>query len=117
MTCREKLKKEHPRYVNTLYAGGAKGCPHYYGYAVKPDRCTSCEDCWDREIPGTEERPTDIYEICDKIARCRNILMGNGFTSSEAYTIVYKLIPLIISQSSDVSISDVIKILNEEEQK
>ncbi len=33
MTFKEKLKQEHPEYVdNYKYAGGCRGCPHDYGY-------------------------------------------------------------------------------------
>ena len=59
MTCREKLKIEHPEYVDTSYRGGCKGCPSNYGYLPDPpaikgyfDDCTiTCTVCWDREIP------------------------------------------------------------------
>lgn len=69
MTCREKLKMEHPEYVihnyisdkesigilGTRYAGGCKGCPSNYGYMADPDWCdgtsSRCTECWDRKIP------------------------------------------------------------------
>ena len=56
MTCREKLKIEHPKYIDEEYSGGCKGCPHNYGYLPAPDRCskTNCTKCWDRVIPETE---------------------------------------------------------------
>lgn len=60
MTCREKLKIEHPEYVNDVYAGGCKCCPYCYGYMGKPNYCEDfgdeifCRNCWNREIPGTE---------------------------------------------------------------
>ena len=68
MTCREKLKREHPYYVNEKYNGGCFGCPFIHGYMAKPNYCNGknlanydaiCGKCWDREIPGTE--PTTIY--------------------------------------------------------
>jgi len=63
MTCRERLKIEHPEYVNERYPGGCKGCPHEYRYLDRPEYCIiasgvdneRCTKCWDREIPGTEE--------------------------------------------------------------
>lgn len=64
MTCREKLKIEHPECINKRYAGGCEGCPHNYGYLPKPDKCreTRCTVCWDREIPEIE--PTiDIHKL------------------------------------------------------
>lgn len=52
MTCREKLKQEHPDKINDFYVAGCSGCPHKYGYANKPDNCSliTCNECWDREI-------------------------------------------------------------------
>lgn len=54
MTCREKLAKEHPEYINNWFKGGCAGCPHDYGYLPKPISCvtTNCAKCWDREIPS-----------------------------------------------------------------
>ncbi len=65
MTCREKLKLEHPEYIDTTYDGGCKACPHTYGYLPPPrvDICCtlSCSECWDREIPETNiKKENDI---------------------------------------------------------
>lgn len=58
MTCREKLKIEHPECVKDLYDGGCKGCPHNYGYLPKIVNCSAdnikCRECWDREIKETK---------------------------------------------------------------
>ena len=58
MTCREKLKLEHPECVDPIYGGGCEGCPSSYGYLSSPFVCggrdDECTECWDREIPGTE---------------------------------------------------------------
>lgn len=57
MTCREKLKLEHPELVGDIWAGNCSGCPHTYGYMHKPEYCTDygndrlCSKCWDRELP------------------------------------------------------------------
>lgn len=59
MTCREKLKIEHPYSVNAKYCGGCFDCPDSYGYLECPDYCEDisisigkrCTMCWDREIP------------------------------------------------------------------
>lgn len=62
MTCREKLMLEQPGMVGTQYQGGCCGCPSMRGYLEDPPEewCKKirCTECWDREIPGTEE--TDI---------------------------------------------------------
>lgn len=58
MTCREKLKQEYPDCVGHKYFGGCCGCPDDYGYMTAPiNWCNSnsCEACWDREIPETEQ--------------------------------------------------------------
>lgn len=71
MTFREKLQKEHPESVGLKWDGGCCGCPVQYGYEPRRPLCigSTCRDCWDREIPGTE--PTtdcrvDIYKIIDE---------------------------------------------------
>ena len=56
MTCRNKLKLEHPKAVVRMFRGGCKGCPSDYGYLGDPPRSDgkciiSCRACWDREIP------------------------------------------------------------------
>ena len=55
MTCREKLKIEHPEKVGNRYKGGCNSCPYVYGYLPNPDYCEAsdsiCTACWDREIP------------------------------------------------------------------
>ena len=72
MTCREKLAIEHQNNVNTISPGGCYACPITYGYLSRPDYChdednvdgSRCDECWDREIPGT---PLMQYPI-DKAA-------------------------------------------------
>lgn len=62
MTCREKLKIEHPDRINMRCIGGCVGCPSAYEYLDFPDYCEDanmpigerCTRCWDREIPETE---------------------------------------------------------------
>lgn len=62
MTCREKLKIEHPDHINMGCLGGCAGCPSSYKYLDTPDYCGDvnipanerCTMCWDREIPETE---------------------------------------------------------------
>lgn len=65
MTCREKLKMEHPEDVidRELCYGGCLNCPSDYGYLENPPRCSkkrnigeACDECWDREIPETEKK-------------------------------------------------------------
>ena len=69
MTCREKLTLEHSRFIDDIYGGGCRGCPHEYGYLPRPEQCTNeygcefCTACWDREIPGTA--PTEIKKEND----------------------------------------------------
>ena len=67
MTCREKLKLEHPENIDPDCDGGCRNCPHTYGYLPLNTRVCesmSCYDCWDREIPGTEiKKENDIMPI------------------------------------------------------
>lgn len=67
MTCREKLKMEHPEDVDEKWGGGCYSCPdvdtrRYIATdqtACHGDRVTisdqeTCRKCWDTEIPNTE---------------------------------------------------------------
>ena len=72
MTCREKLKLEHPECVNPDFVGGCRDCPSTYGYLGDSDKCDGgrrdevCRKCWDREIPGTQpvEQDDDQLKPC-----------------------------------------------------
>lgn len=78
MTCREKLKMNHPENVDKAYFGGCSACPSTYGYLDKPTYCNDtdygtgskrCTDCWDREIPGLH-KITPEFDIHALIDRC-----------------------------------------------
>lgn len=67
MTCKERYLKENPHINPSSFAAGDVeiGCPDDYGYLEEPDYCGeehrhSCEKCWDREIPGTEEKEKEF---------------------------------------------------------
>ena len=73
MTCREKLKLEHPEFVSNEYGGGCKSCPDTYGYIkgaiADGPKCLrsftnnnriGCYECWDRPVEG-EELPEKTY--------------------------------------------------------
>ena len=65
MTCREKLKIEHPEYECTdRYIDPWPGCPHEYGYVpmLTDNEChaISCVACWDRELPN------DVDELLEE---------------------------------------------------
>ena len=73
MTCREKLKIEHPDKLTNDNWGGCAGCPHTYGYMPRPGYCPYggndfntlrtraqkilCTECWNREILEPKEEP------------------------------------------------------------
>ena len=64
MTYKEKLMKEHPDHVHE--DGWCEGCPNTYGYndGEKEGFCSNvnCRDCWDREMPETEEANSLVVE-------------------------------------------------------
>lgn len=68
MTYKEKLKQIHPELVDDCYGGGCHGCPSDYGWPNQPyclGQCNSnekCAECWNREIPGTEQHLADTTE-------------------------------------------------------
>ena len=39
MTCREKLKLEHPEKIGPTHIGGCAGCPSTYDYMEDPPEC------------------------------------------------------------------------------
>lgn len=60
MTCREKLKIEHPEMVTDCAYGGCIGCPFDYKYLdINDTPCLGmrighkerCTACWNQEIP------------------------------------------------------------------
>ena len=58
MTCREKLKIEHPDWDEYEIEYFLRDdCPSMYGYLPDPNcQDISCHKCWDREIPETENK-------------------------------------------------------------
>lgn len=69
MTYREKLQKEHPERIDEDSLGGCYACPYEYGYEKKKEEICKvseeeCRKCWDRVIPGTEEKkPLDAASV------------------------------------------------------
>ena len=69
MTCREKLKIEHPDIYNKYPF--QTGCPSSYGYLDDPD-CSDfdCEECWDREIPEPDASKDECPTGKEHISEC-----------------------------------------------
>lgn len=70
MTFREKLRKEHPERINEDRLGGCEGCPYGYGYEKSIEEICKiseeeCRKCWDREIPGTEDKEMTKADLKD----------------------------------------------------
>ena len=95
MTCREKLKIEHPECVDEGFYGGCKGCPDDYGYADTRESCSGirCAECWDCEVDPV---PDDISvatakEIFEEIERnssyCVASHNGEEIYETKTYTI------------------------------
>ena len=97
MTCRERLRIEHPEKTGENFVAGCLACPHNYGYAQRPDgdfECNpkSCNKCWDRECDPddtiesedenmtTEQKREALREFCDSYPDCNDCPMdGNSF--------------------------------------
>lgn len=94
MTYREKLQKENPKKVSPEAIGGCVGCPHAYGYETYQQRpCASkeiaeqpseirCTNCWNRVIPGTEEKEYENMSR-DELITIIKLLEGRIDTKSE----------------------------------
>ena len=124
MTFAEKARLEHPDKIS-LELGRPAGCPHDFGYSYGENKMApcinnenlSCNDCWDREMPGTKApsqttRKTkaqllgEINELKHQVAQLeryakyeeaanevRALFMGfvsSGFTEDQAFDSVMK---------------------------
>lgn len=81
-TCRERLQREHPDSVRTMYVGGCKGCPTDYGYIPEEKiKCLGdgahevhgeqrCTLCWDQKCSGTDSvDQTENWTCIDQLAK------------------------------------------------
>ena len=103
MTCREKLKIEHPEYVDSYYIGGCDSCPHVFGYAKKPYYCDgngdndeTCTQCWDREVeePNVVNHPshytTGKYECIEVMEEALGKEAVKDFCLCNAFKYIYR---------------------------
>lgn len=88
MTYREKLKMEHPEKVDKKFIGGCNGCPSGVGYGPESVKngCVpneaKCTACWNKVIPGTEEREYENLSRDELIALVK-LLDGRIDTKNE----------------------------------
>lgn len=84
MTCREKLKIEHPNFVGITLLGGCLGCPSSYGYLDNPEDCNCyneddcCVKCWDREIPEQDLSNVECPTKEEHISECHPSIKDSG---------------------------------------
>ena len=104
MTCKEKLKIEHPECVSAEFHGGCKGCPSDYGYLPDPEWCDddNCELCWDREILETENShatdnvnhpkhyETGKFECIDVMVETQGVDAVKNFCLCNAFKYIYR---------------------------
>lgn len=90
MTCREKLKMEHPEELDTKYIGGCDGCPNTYGYAKTPEWCKpnneTCTKCWDREVETELETEVET-EVNNEVMTEVETEVDSGIKSSGEMTV------------------------------
>lgn len=94
MTFRERLKKERPGNVGSIYEGGCIGCPSNYGYEdcspcfVKSDtyRKRDCQKCWDRACPEPKKKAvyiagpiTGIDDYRERFEKAEKAIADLGF--------------------------------------
>ena len=95
MTCKEKLRLEHPEWGKSAYT---RYCPHHFGYAGDPGLLICgpcyCEDCWNREAVGNSEKKQEAapefasMSLIDEICAARQKLVNGGFSDIEAYDMI-----------------------------
>lgn len=72
MTCREKLKLEHPEKCSDRFYLGVTGCPSHYGYLGDPEcgnGVMDCKTCWDREIPDENDSIEKKFTIATPVIK------------------------------------------------
>lgn len=113
MTCREKLKIEHPDKISAN--GSCYGCPKDYGYlpdnTYDCDNC-SCEDCWDQLVITSEM--LDILEPSMNVAIEYALdLISNGASVLQIdtfyYNIVQEIMHRIYEENNKIDKGDEIK--------
>lgn len=107
MTCREKLKIEHPEFINSRYYGGCRGCPITYGYLPK-SKCLCCGDhgmirgktctkCWDQEAEepviataakAINFKPCDYHAYAKHLRMKYEALIEAGFNEDQAMRLI-----------------------------
>lgn len=72
MTALEKLRRDHPDFDEAVINAIVDSrCPDDYAYLDVPDNCSigvdeiSCRACWNREIPGTENKEKENENMSD----------------------------------------------------
>lgn len=105
MTCREKLKIEHPEFVNSRHCGGCRGCPNTYGYLPRSKTlcgghsyCVwgreTCTKCWDQEVEEPTTNTTAATETYNYRAYAKHLrmkyeaLIEAGFNEDQAMQLV-----------------------------
>lgn len=107
MTCREKLKIEHPEFVNSRHYGGCRGCPITYGYLPKSKRLCGgdyselnnerCTKCWDQEVEdpviataakAVEIKTYDYHAYAKHLRMKYEALIEAGFNEDQAMQLV-----------------------------
>ena len=121
MTCREKLKMDHPDWTNIDLIVAENECPSYFGYLPDPGfDCLKgpkyCAKCWSREIPEEpkkgapmpEEKPVmlpvyldgkitpDLAKMTDEICNARRKLIDNGFNKEETFWIIKTILERVV---------------------
>lgn len=125
MTCKEKLKLEHPDdYEIILHVD----CPISYEYLDDPSNCNinegenpiSCEKCWEREIPDSEEYHEPTRRIKDSGERrefetgaVRDICEGKGRCDLMPLDVVGQMINLICGGDKIFSVGYVVSDIHE----
>lgn len=109
MTCREKLKMEHPECINEKAGGGCLSCPHTYGYLPRPEMCNTaivsndyCVRCWDREIPDEEPSyKSSCKRAAEKMHTMYEELVAVGFDHHTAIKYLGKALELAKEGTDD----------------
>lgn len=85
MTCREKLKLEHP--AEECYDVEKSRCPSEFGYLDDPEWCIVsdrvCDRCWGREIPDDFSESKYLHSLGESLAEGLHSSVNHSEKSGE----------------------------------
>lgn len=108
MTALEKYIEDHPGVISGRGVPYPVSCPSNYGYLDDPIWCDfrdgrDCERCWNREIPGTEnkEKGNDDMSPAAEYVKELEAKIKELSTENEKLKMAYETLTKAINRATD----------------